>query len=84
MPARRGQGQRYTLDAALENLPDRFMDAEVVAVDGDMVGLRKYMADLTDHLEAQTGRRDQTVAAMQTLGIPPSEWYRALLVAKVP
>ena len=55
------------------------MDAEVVEVDGDMAGLRKYMADLTDHLEAQTGRRDQTVAAMQALGIPPNEWYRELL-----
>jgi hypothetical protein len=47
------------------------MDAEVVEVNGNIVGLRAYMTDLADHLEAEAGRRDQTVAAMTAIGVPP-------------
>jgi hypothetical protein len=73
------RNRHYTLAAALDDLPDRFREAEVSTNDVLMVGLKDYMRDLADHMEAQTGRRDQVVEAMTALGSPPSEWYRAAL-----
>jgi hypothetical protein len=71
---------RGSLDAALEALPDRFREAEVYADNGEMTGLRVYMADLTEHLRQEMGIDEPpTVEAMTALGIPPSEWYRAML-----
>ena len=45
-----------------------------------MTGLAAYMAALAEYLRRETGRPDPpTAAAMEVIGIPPSEWYRALL-----
>jgi hypothetical protein len=39
-------------------------------------------ADLTEHIRQETGREDahpMAMAVMTALGVPPSDWYRALL-----
>jgi hypothetical protein len=82
MTIRRGSQRRGSLDSVLENLPERFREAEVYAENGTMTGLQAYMADLSEHLRQELGTEDPpTVDVMTALGIPPSEWYRALLTA---
>ena len=74
MPTRRNSRRRGSLDAALAALPDRFTEVEVRAEDGQLTGLREYMRDLTEYLRQETGSDEvPTVAAMEALGIPPSE-----------
>ncbi|MGV0603376.1 hypothetical protein [Mycolicibacterium sp. XJ1904] len=82
MTVRRNRGGT-TLEAVLAALPDRFWDAEVYHEQGSMTGLVAFMDDLGKHLGAElrapADEDPPTVDAMETLGIPPSEWYRALL-----
>lgn len=82
MPPRKNQ-QRGSLDSVLECLPDRFREAEVYADHGVMTGLRAYVDELSEHLRRELGlaphEEPPTIEVMTMLGIPPSEWYRALL-----
>ena len=81
MTIRRSSQRRGSLDSVLANLPERFREAEVYAENGSMIGLAAYMADLTQHLQKELGSESHhlVVEVMNSLGIPPSEWYRALL-----
>ncbi|CAN5353557.1 hypothetical protein BH11ACT6_BH11ACT6_01810 [soil metagenome] len=85
MPPRKDAKRAQSLESVVASLPARFLDVEVHAEDGIMTGLRAYMADLTEHLRQELGLRDgdnpPTVDAMTMLGIPPSEWYRTILLA---
>lgn len=81
MPPRRKPSRR-SLESVLENLPDRFYEPKVYAEDGAMTGLRAYMADLSEHLCQELGTDNPpTVEVMTALGIPPSDWYRAVMTA---
>jgi hypothetical protein len=75
--------QGSSLEAVLAALPDRFRDAEVYHTRGSMTGLAAFISDLGQHLRVELGLgADQdppTVDVMTELGIPPSEWYRAIL-----
>jgi hypothetical protein len=69
------------LDRVIENLPERFLSPVVRTEGGEMTALRQYMADLTEHVKAVLGDPDPpTGEVMSALGIPPSEWYRAVLL----
>lgn len=68
-----------SLDSVVADLPDRFVNAEVVVENGQMTGLAAYMRDLFSHLQTELGfaSQHQVVQVMRSLGVPPSEWYRA-------
>jgi hypothetical protein len=71
------------LDRVINRLPARFLNPTVAA--GTVTSLRDYIRDLTEHLSLETGispDRIPTIDVMESLGIPPSEWYRALLTNK--
>lgn len=73
--SRRGPGT----DVA-DTLPARFYQADAAVDGGVMVGLASYMSDLADYLHRQFGEQAlNAVDVMTALGIPPSEWYRAML-----
>jgi hypothetical protein len=75
--------KRLGLDAVIAGLPARFREARVYADRGVMTGLQDYMTDLSDHLRHELDQKDPpTVEVMTILGIPPSEWYRALLTQR--
>jgi hypothetical protein len=78
----RRSGNGRTLAAAIDRLPDRFLNP-VFDVDGQLSGMRDYMRDLQAHLERDLGRPvDQFElhgVVMTELGIPVSEWVRIAL-----
>ncbi|MGL6235694.1 MAG: hypothetical protein ACRC20_10145 [Segniliparus sp.] len=69
-----------------DDLPGRFYNPQPAVKDGDLVGLRDYIRDLTTYLDehlAPTRRDDPSVTdVMAEIGIPPSEWYRHALGRK--
>ncbi len=74
-----------TLEAVIAALPGRFLAPEVYTEGGQMTGLRDYMRDLSAHLaDALDTHSPPTLAVMTELGIPPSEWYRAILAPESP
>lgn len=85
MTVRKNSKARKTLDDVLDNLPEQFLNADVVTTDGAMVGLRDYTDDLSRHLRQELGLRHDadvqklTAEAMEDLGIPGAEWYAAAL-----
>ena len=81
MTVRRNSQRLGSLDAVIENLPERFYTAKAEHEQGTMTGLAAYVADLTQHLqkELESASQTQVIDVMTTLGIPPSEWYRAVL-----
>jgi hypothetical protein len=66
---------------------DNAEDDELVSIaDAAGSGVRRpradVAADLTEHIRQETGREDahpMAMAVMTALGVPPSDWYRALL-----
>jgi hypothetical protein len=78
--ARRKESQRRDpLDVIIGELPDRFLRANIdVGPGGEMLSLRAYTRDLTNHL-SQAGHDVTPGQVMAALGIPPSEWYRIAL-----
>jgi hypothetical protein len=86
MTVRRSSRRVGSLDAVLAALPDRFRNAEVYHDHGLMTGLLAYICDLGKHLWRELASRRRGPAdrrGLTALGIPPSEWYRAVLT-KVP
>ena len=80
MTGRKNSRPRGALDAAIENLPERFLAPEVRTEAGQMTGLAAYMADLGQHLREVLGTDSPpTIDVMTAIGIPPSRWYRAAL-----
>jgi hypothetical protein len=70
------------LDEAIGRLPARFLNPKVEP--GTTTDLRDYIRDLAEHLSRELGispDRVPTIDVMESLGIPPSEWYAALLKA---
>jgi hypothetical protein len=82
MTLRKNSQPQGSLDAAIAGLPARFLDTEVYADGGSMTGLVAYTNDLSEHLREELGtgaNEPPTVEVMTAIGIPPAEWYRALL-----
>jgi hypothetical protein len=78
---RKGSKQASSLESAIDNLPERFLDPVAEVKDGNMVGLAAYISDMTQHLQKELGgvSNTQVIDVMSTLGVAPSEWYRAVM-----
>jgi hypothetical protein len=83
MPSRRNAHPK-SLDEVVAALPGRFREIEIHATDGAMTALKRYTRDLSDHLRQVLGPQSDppTVEVMTMLGIPPSEWYRAVFTQR--
>lgn len=81
MTARRRSSRRgRSLADALHNIPDRLLQPYAIATEGQMVGLKEYMGELSTYLQREMNGDDVPVVdAMHALGIPPADWYRGLL-----
>jgi hypothetical protein len=69
--------QHRTVQDVFENLPERFLRADVVVVEGQQVGLRDYMKDLQAHLSLELHREVsmvEVVEVMCRLGADPARW----------
>ena len=92
MTTRHGQHQKPgSIDSLVGRIPDRFLTPDPEVRDGEPVGLKTYISELSDWIDSELGtsegarRRGDTQGqrmvpeVMRRIGTDPAQWYVRML-----